>query len=121
MILTTRQIAERFISLYWKHALPYGTGRSGSEAGILAQNNGTQAKVLSAISDFRKQTKLATWQLARFHPDYRSLLGTVSTTVSAQPLTYLKNFGGGTDNFIFERAGVGRIRLKPGIKYCLRR
>ena len=121
LILTTRQIGERFISLYWKHSLPYGTGYAGSKAGILAQNNGTQAKVLSAISDFREQTKLATSQSARLHPDYKKLLGTVSTTVSAQPLTYLQNFGGGTDEFIFERAGAGTIRLKPGITYCLRR
>jgi len=121
LMLTTRQIGERFISLYWKHALPYGTGRAGCEAGILVQNNGTQAAVLSAISSFRTQTQIATSQAARRHPEYKTLLGFVSTTVSAQPLTYLQNFGGGTDAFLYERAGAGRIRLKPGIAYCLRR
>lgn len=121
LILTTRQIGERFISLYWKHALPYGTGRAGCEAGILVQNCGTQAAVLSAIRSFQMQTRVATAQAARFHPDYKVLLSTVTTTVSAQPLTYLQNFGGGTDEFIYERAGAGKIRLKPGIAYCLRR
>lgn len=121
LVLTTRQIGERFISLYWKHSLPYGTGRAGGEAGILVQNNGTQAAVLSAISNFRIQTQIATSQAASLHPEYNVLLATVSTTVSAQPLTYLQNFGGGTDEFIYERAGAGKIRLKPGIAYCLRR
>ena len=114
LILTTRQIGERFISLYWKHSLPYGTGYAGSEAGILAQNNGTQAKVLSAISDFREADQVSYFAIARLHPDYRNLLGTVSTTVSAQPLTYLQNFGGDTDEFIFERAGVGDNSAKAG-------
>ena len=118
LILATRQIGERFISLYWKHTLPYGGGRAGSKSGILVQNNGAQAAVLSAINSFRMQTQAATSQAARLHPEYKVLLGTVSTTVSAQPLTYLQNFGGGTDEFIYERAGAGKIRLKPGIAYC---
>jgi len=121
LILATRQIAERFISLYWKHSLPYGGGRAGSKSGILVQNNGAQAAVLSAINSFRTQTQATTSQAARRLPEYKVLLGTVSTTVSAQPLTYLQNFGGGTDEFIYERAGAGKIRLKPGIAYCLRR
>jgi hypothetical protein len=45
----------------------------------------------------------------------------VTRTVSAQPLSYLQNFGGGTDEFIYERGGRGSIRLKPGVPFCLRR
>ena len=41
--------------------------------------------------------------------------------MSAQPLNFLQNFGGGADEFIYERTGTGRIRLKPGVTYCLRR
>lgn len=120
LMLTTRQIGLRFLSLYWKHSLPYGTGQ-GRETGILVQNNGTQAAVVSAISQFKEQTQTQTLQAATLHPAFNNLLGTVSATVSAQPLTYLQNFGGGTDEFIYERAGPGKVRLKPGIGYCLRR
>ncbi len=121
LMVTTRQIGLRFIGLYWKHSLPYGTGRQGSEAGILVQNNGAQAAVVAAISLFRMQTNTHTLLSAMLHPGFNGLLGTVSTTVSAQPLTYLQNFGGGTDEFMYERTGPGKIRLKPGIGYCLRR
>ena len=119
--LTTRQIGLRFIALYWKHSLPYGTGRSGHEAGVLIQNNGTQAAIVSSISNFRAEKQTPTFLAATLHPDFKRLLGAVSATVSAQPLTYLQNFGGGTDEFIYERSGPGKIRLKPGIGYCLRR
>ncbi|QDZ26568.1 HNH endonuclease [Noviherbaspirillum sp. UKPF54] len=121
LILTTRQIGLRFISLYWKHSLPYGNGRPDSAAGILSQNNGTQAAVVSAITGFREQTNVPTFLAATLHPGFNSLLSSVAATVSAQPLSYLQNFGGGTDEFIYERAGAGKVRLKPGMGYCLRR
>jgi len=121
LILTTRQLGLRFIALYWKHSMPYGNGRPNSQTGILIQNNGTQAAIVSAIEKFKSQTLALTFQAAKLHHDFNNLVSTVSTTVSAQPLTYLQNFGGGTDEFIYERAGQGRIRLKQGIGYCLRR
>jgi len=44
-----------------------------------------------------------------------------SNTVSAQPIKYMQTIGGGRDEFLFERAGAGLIRIKPGIGFCLRR
>ena len=40
LTVSIRQVAERFIQLYWRQALPYGAGRPGNVPGILAQNNG---------------------------------------------------------------------------------
>lgn len=121
LLLTNRQIAQSFISQYWKQALPYGTGRSGCETGVLIQNNGVQAAVISAISNFRDLTNSKSLSAAVSHPDFKQLVTSIAATVSAQPLTYLQNFGGATDEFIYERMRPGVIRLKPGITYCLRR
>ena len=121
LVLSIRQIAERFIQLYWRQAVPYGTGRVGAVPGVLVQNNGAQAAVVSAIADFRTNFNVASAQAARGLPDYSGLLTSVTQTVSAQPLKYLQNFGGATDEFIYERAGTGKIRLKAGVTYCLRR
>ena len=121
LLLSTRQIGERFILIYWRQALPYGMGRPGASPGILVQSNGTQAAVISAIANFQTRHGVATPQLASGSPEYRTLLSTVTQTVSAQPLNYLQNFGGGSDEFIFERAGPGKVKLKSGVTYCLRR
>ena len=123
LALSIRQIAERFIQLYWRQALHYGTGRASTSPGILVQNNGVQAAVVSAIVAFRTRHGAATPQLARALPEYPALLGAVAQTVSAQPLNYLQNFGGVTDAFLYERAGAGqlKLKLKPGVAYCLRR
>lgn len=121
LVVSIRQIAERFIQMYWRQALAYGTGRPNTSPDILVQNNGVQAAVVSAIAAFRAQHGAATSQLARTLAGYSTLLGSVAQTVSAQPVNYLQNFGGITDAFLYERAGAGQLKLKPGVAYCLRR
>lgn len=121
LMLSTKQIGERFIHLYWRHASPYGAGQGGVTSGVLVQNMGNQAAVLSAIADFRASGGAATPQQAAFQPHYGALLARVTATVSAQPLNYLQNFGGVTDPFLFVRLGAGKVLLKAGVGYCLRR
>lgn len=121
LILNTRQIGERFVALYWKHGLPYSTGIPGCTPGVLVQNKGAQAAVVTAVCSFRANCPTTSLSVAASLPNYQQLVTTVTATVSTQPLKYLQNFGGGTDEFLCERAGTGRIRLKPGVAYCLRR
>ncbi|SCK54682.1 Restriction endonuclease [Variovorax sp. HW608] len=119
--LSIQQIADRFVQLYWRHALPYGTGRQDTNAGVLVQNLGVQAAVLTSIAAFRASSGATTSTQARAMPAYGALVAKVSAVVSAQPLTYLQNFGGITDPFLYEKAGRGMIQLKPNVAYCLRR
>jgi 5-methylcytosine-specific restriction endonuclease McrA len=121
LTLTTRQIAERFVQLYWRHVLPYGTGKPHTAPGVLTQNLGTQAAVLTAIEEFRANSSATTLQQARSGDAYGQLLTKVAAVVSAQPLTYLQNFGGVTDPFLYERPGRGIVLLKQNVAYCLRR
>ena len=121
LVLSTCQIGERFIQMYWRHALPYGKGLPDSSPGVLVQNNGAQAAVISAIGAFRATQSVGTYQTARNLPEFQLLLAKVAQTVSAQPLNYLQNFGGTTNDFLYKRAGSGKVRLKLGIAYCLRR
>ncbi|AUT67048.1 HNH endonuclease [Paraburkholderia hospita] len=121
LTLTTRQIAERFVYLYWQHATPYGTGHVGSQPGVLVQNLGDQAAILNAISEFRAGTSASSALQASCLPSYEPLLSKVASVVSAQPLKYLQNFAGVTDPFLYERRSRGSVTLKPGVSYCLRR
>lgn len=119
--LTVRQIGARFIEFYWRQAAPYGVGRADAAPGVLVQNKGVQAAVISDILVFRKRAGIVTELTARERPGYAALLSAVSDTVSKQPLNFLQNFGGSTDEFLYERAGRGRIRLKAGVAFHLRR
>ena len=118
--LSNRSIAIKFIELYWQQIAPYSTGRRETEPGVLAQNSGAQAAVVTAITEFRQQNTIATAQSARSMPGYAALVRRVEQTVSAQPLNYLQNLGGQTDPFLYDRARSVTV-LRPGVAYCLRR
>ena len=49
-VITTRQLAERVVELYWQHAAPYEGGPVLRQGGV---RTGNQAEILRAISDFR--------------------------------------------------------------------
>jgi 5-methylcytosine-specific restriction endonuclease McrA len=119
--VTLRQIGRRFIQLYWNQAAPYSSGRTDTSAGVLVQNTGRQAAVLAAIEAFRAASGVQTSVRAELHAGYGRLLTEVCATVSAQPLKYLQNFGGVTDEFLYCREPRGVVRLHPGIAFCLRR
>lgn len=121
LTLALRDIAARFIGLYWNHVAPFGEHNDAQAAGMLSQNLGAQAAVLSAIADFRRQTNVSTIRQANQDASYPALLSKVVGVVSAQPVNYLQNFGGVTDQFLYERSGQGRLTLKPGVAFCLRR
>jgi 5-methylcytosine-specific restriction endonuclease McrA len=120
LALTNRAIAGKFIELYWQHAAPYSADHAGAQPGVLVQNGGTQAAVVSAIVAFRRTNRAATAQSACLLPGYPTLLRRVADTVSAQPIKYLQNLGGKLEPFLYQRTHGG-ITLNPGVAYCLRR
>lgn len=132
--LTFREIAAKFVELYWQQTAPYvGVNRlhsavllaadSGSERDLaLHQSNGRQAAVVSAIAEFRRQNpgiSVATLRVDEGGP-FRALIGEVARTVAAQPARYLQNLGGRAELFLYEPM-VGGLCLLPGVAYCLRR
>lgn len=117
--LSNRQIAERFIELYWQQATPYKTSKANSD-GILYQNNGTQAAIVKLISKFRQTNSCKTPQAAKYKQNYKKLVTAVVSTVAKQPINYLQNVGGGTLPFLFER-NANSITLKSGVAYCLKK
>jgi hypothetical protein len=120
LVVQHKDIAIKFIDLYWQQTAPYGSGLPNTTTSVLIQNNGVQAAVVTAIAAFRQKNPGVTPITARRSADFVDLVGKVAQTVSAQPVNYLQNLGGQTVPFLYERQR-GAIRLLPGISYCLRR
>ncbi|MFZ4499792.1 MAG: HNH endonuclease [Burkholderiales bacterium] len=130
LALTFREIAVKFIELYWQQTAPYA--RTSPSPALLAadsateqalyQSNGRQAAVVSSISAFRRQHPgLGPAAMTRdADAPCRKLIGEVAQTVAAQPVRYLQNFAGQTDRFLFETV-TGGLVLLPGVAFCLRR
>jgi hypothetical protein len=117
--LTNRQIAERFIELYWQQSSPYKTSRS-SQSGILFQNNGSQASIVKAIHDSRQKNDCKTTNSAKHSKKYKVLVTAVASTVAKQPINFLQNVGGSALPFLYER-NTNSITLKKGVAFSLRR
>ena len=120
LFLTHKLLASKFVNLYWQQTAPYSCGSSQTTPGILAQNRGPQASIIKYIAEFRATYAGVTLAAARSSSGYELLLTDIAKTVSAQPVRYIQNIGGGTEAFLFERERGG-VRLLPGVVYCLRR
>jgi 5-methylcytosine-specific restriction endonuclease McrA len=117
--LTNRQIAERFIELYWQQSSPYKTSKA-IDSGVLYQNHGTQAAIIKAIHSFRDENSFNSPNTAKHSKEYKKLVTAVASIVAKQPINYLQNVGGGPLPFLYER-NTSSITLKTGVAYCLRR
>ncbi len=136
-VVTTRQLAEKIVELYWPHTAPFSSRASLS---VLKQSTTGQAVIVSAIGAFRSRhaadPSVPRWE-ARAHAmkAYGRLVRTVEWKLVEMPLPRLQMMGQGLRPFIYElgwapgiaRAEVtryqvdgqstfdNRLLLKPGV------
>ena len=114
LVLPHQSIGLKFIQIYWQQSAPF----SGHD--VLVQNLGTQASVVTAISNFRRKNQKLNFSSANSSDDFKKLLSAVTATVKSQPINYIQNLGGKTEKFLFENS-KNSLTLMPGVAYCLRR
>lgn len=121
--LPIRDIAERFVELYWRQTAPW---QSRDAEGVLAQNTGRQAAVIRVIREAREEYGERLDLLRGRDRAWSALTGEVDRIVRVMPLWRLQTVGEETNEFLYENhllEGVGPERsivLKPGIAYCFR-
>lgn len=99
--VTTRQLAEAAVRLYWRQAKPYGA----ESAEVLRQNSGGQAKIVQLLREFQLEHYGATseWTARRRHPDdFERLVRKVEWVLVKMPLPKLQRIGGQVDPFIYD-------------------
>jgi len=111
-------IAEKFIELYWKQAVPYTFDDEGQL--ILNQNNGKQAAIVNRVALLR-QSYSSLGLLRRDSAVWLKLLKDVSRTVKEMPVRYLQNINGQNFEFLYQLEQCGKkLTLLPQVMYCLR-
>jgi HNH endonuclease len=125
-ILTTAQIAEKIVEVYWPHTSPFA---GESKTKILAQNTGGQAEIVSAITRFRASHKADPSEpisraRARNPRRFEALLRFVEWKLIEMPLPKLQRVGDTEDSFLYETAWKGDARQrdvgKPGFDGSIR-
>jgi 5-methylcytosine-specific restriction endonuclease McrA len=119
LTLTTRELADQFVRLYWRQAAPFpaaGTNRP------LKQNTGRQAAVVNAVREARAEYDP---RLGRVEGSdaWPGLLRNVESTVRRMPLWKLQTVGSRRLDFLYEDRAAENprdITLRPGVAYCFR-
>lgn len=117
-MVTTRQLAEKVIEIYWRHAVPFGRG---SSADVLRQNAGrptAQAEIVRRIQEFRIQmaAEHATGSLvqlrSRAPSAFARLCDDVEWKLIQMPLPRVQMVGNVHDEFIYSIGWTTDIRRR---------
>jgi 5-methylcytosine-specific restriction endonuclease McrA len=119
--LATKEIAAKFIELYWQQCRPFQIG-GGASGLILQQNTGRQAAIISQIVESQETCGASLFRLRQLTSDrWSGLVTGVDQVVRTMPLWKLQTVGEERLDFLYENRDRGsRITLKPGVAYCLR-
>lgn len=118
LALEYTDIAEKFIELYWKQAVPYTFNDDGQL--ILNQNNGKQAAIVNRIIELR-QSYSSLGLLRRDTLVWLKLVKDVARIVKEMPVRYLQNMNGQNFEFLYQlRQSKQQLTLLPQVMFCLR-
>jgi hypothetical protein len=120
--IDTRDIAAKFVELYWRQARPFPGGGAAPTGVILRQNTGRQAAILAQVARSQQECGASLFRFRQAAPDrWSALVAGVDDVVREMPLWKLQTVGDERLEFLYENLGRGnRITLKPGVAYCFR-
>jgi 5-methylcytosine-specific restriction endonuclease McrA len=119
--LATKEIASKFVELYWQQCRPYHVGDTAAGP-ILQQNTGRQASIIAQIVESQQECGASLFRLRKVALDrWSDLVTAVDRVVREMPLWKLQTVGEERLDFLYENLDRGnRITLKSGVAYCLR-
>jgi 5-methylcytosine-specific restriction endonuclease McrA len=115
LILLSEKIATRFSELYWPQIKEYSSGR---DVGILYQNKGTQAKMISILLNIQTQTGIDSFSDVIAHPIWTRKLNSIITTIWDNPVFYLQE---DENQFIYTYSNKENLTLTKEAHLCLRK
>lgn len=100
-MITTKQLAEKIIEIYWHHAAQYGAIKD-----VLLQGKSGQAEIVSDILTFRVSTQFASLFASKikYPKKYSALVNKVEKTTIKMPLPRVQYFGSQENRFIYDVA-----------------
>ncbi len=121
LIITYDEIVDKLILLYWQHAKPFSSALNSDESGgVLLQNSGSQAKIISDISSLHLEG-IRNLSQAKNSPLWRNIYKNTLSTLKQGPLWRLQILSKHEDCFLFPHVkGRNYIELNKGIASCFR-
>jgi hypothetical protein len=118
-MVTTRQLADKIVEIYWPHTLPFA---GHSAAMVLKQNTTGQAEIVSAIRQFRERhapdPSVPRWEAQHSAPRaYEQLVRRVEWKLIEMPLPRLQTMGRSQRPFIYDIYWDHRIEQREVAPY----
>ena len=97
-----RDVAAKFIELYWRQALPYGDRIADAAAGVLIQNTGDQAVMINVVAELR--ARHGTLGAAQKSAQWKTAVSRVpAELLVSMPLWRLQKLRHGTLEFLYRK------------------
>ena len=120
--ITTFELAEQFVRLYWRQAMPYVPVGRRTDGRVLKQNTGRQAAVVHRLEAARRRPGGSLAALMRDGRSWKRLISSVARTIEVMPLWRLQLVGREQLRFLYDRGeSAHEVVLKRGVAFCFRR
>lgn len=121
--LDTRDLAARFVALYWRQVVPWLRPTADPQPPArLRQATGGEAAILARIAQAHARAGGSLARLRQDRSDWDRLLREVARTIAVMPLWKLQTVGRARLDFLYPNVGRGhRIELRGEAIYCFRR
>ena len=118
-MVTTRQLAEKIVEIYWPHTVPFA-GQAAPT--VLRQNTVGQAEIVSAIMRFRGRhapdPSVPRWQSRVAAPEaYERLVRRIEWKLIEMPLPRLQIMGQSERKFIYEIGWDQQVERREVARY----
>jgi len=115
------EIVEKFIALYWQHAVPFTVGSQQQAGDLLKQNTGKQAKIITELHECHNSNISNINQLKR-STRWPALYRETLKTLREGPLWRLQILAKTEQCFLYpHQKNTDSIVLNEGIAFCFRR
>lgn len=116
--IDSKLIAKRFSEIYWPQIREYSAGVRGTKSGILRQNKGGQAEIITTLLQIQEKTGQDDFATITEQKIWNQKLGKIIRTIWENPVFYLQNQ---RDEFIYQYSPNREfLTLKANAVFSLR-
>jgi len=120
LVIELSTLADKLITLYWHHAMPFSSEQSG-ESALLKQNTGAQSKVISVLFECQ-QNNIRNFRQLKQSSFYKPTFNAAMATLKSGPLWRLQILAKQEECFLYPHTNNSQfITLNAGIASCFRR
>lgn len=117
--LKSELIATRFSEIYWPQIKEFSTGVRGTSSGVLSQNNGSQAEIITTLQNISEKLGVDDFSKVIDHKIWQQKLGKITRTIWENPVFFLQD---DSNQFIYKYSrNKTSLTLTPEAGFCFRK